>query len=80
MSTRTALPASSAVTEHAPDAGHLGRRLAGDLLEVLRGHGAVAGPQQDRAADLGRLDVLAVDAALGRLAGSRPAPRTGSTT
>ena len=68
MSTRTALPASSALTETHRTRGHLRRRLPGDLLEVLGGHGAVAGPQQDGPSDLGRLHVLAVDAAVSRLA------------
>ena len=61
-------------------ARHLGRRLAGEVLEVLRRDRAAAGAQPDRPADLGVLDVLAVDAAARRPGGSRPGRRTGSTT
>ena len=45
------------------DPADVRRRLAGEMLEVLGGDGAAARAQPDRPADLGVLDVLAVDAA-----------------
>ena len=46
------------------DACHLRGGLASDVLEILGRHGAVASSEQDRPADLCRLDILAVDTAL----------------
>ena len=50
------------------DTRELGRRLAGELLEVLRRDRAVSGPERDRPTQLGVLDVFAVDPAGGRAA------------
>ena len=49
------------------DTRDLGGRLSRDLLEVLGGHGTVTCAEEDGTPDLGRLDVLAIDAAVGGL-------------
>src|SRR5439155_27304398 len=49
-----------------PDARDFGRGLPGQVLVVVHGDGAVAGARARRGADLGVLDVLAVDATLRR--------------
>ena len=63
-----------------PDPGRFGRGLLGQLLVVFGGHRPAQRAHDDRPADLGFLDVLAVDAAGRRDSGSRPGRRTGSSS
>jgi len=53
--------------QQAPDPGHLRRRLARQLLEVLGRDRPAPRPEQDRRADLGTLDALTVDTTDGRM-------------
>ena len=53
---------------HGVDPRQLRRHLAGQVLEVLRGHGAAARTERDGTAHLRVLDLLAVDAARHHLA------------
>ena len=66
---RSDAPAGRAEATHhvAARSGHGARRLQGEGLEVVGGHGPLAGAQHLRRAQLGVLQVLRVGPADGRL-------------